>query len=117
MGSIRSWNPGTRSRSFAGRGVLRGGRPRVRLDAVTDDQMLEAWNPIHNATPPEWFVGRPAYEERRTPPWSQYAFDTRERPDAGHRSREGTAVGMTEYRCLREMARCLRKIRPGRVPK
>ena len=35
----------------------------------------------------------------------------------GLRSREWTAVGITEVACLREMARCLREIREGRVPK
>jgi hypothetical protein len=46
-----------------------------------------------------------------------YAFDQRERQKLGHRSREWTAVGNTEEECLREMARCLREISEGRVPK
>jgi len=33
------------------------------------------------------------------------------------RSREWTAVGETEVECVREMARCLREIGNGRVPK
>ena len=45
-----------------------------------------------------------------------YAFDTRERPKAGHRSREWTAVAASELEVVREMARCLRRIGEGRVP-
>ena len=33
-----------------------------------------------------------------------YAFDTRERPKAGHRSREWTAVAQSELEVVREMA-------------
>lgn len=50
-------------------------------------------------------------------PWSQYAFDPRERPKIGHRSRESTAIAMTEAGVMRETARCLREIAEGRVPK
>ncbi|HET7128939.1 MAG TPA: hypothetical protein VFJ93_07685 [Gaiellaceae bacterium] len=77
----------------------------------------DAWNRIHDAKPAGWFVGRPAFEERRTPPWSQYAFDPTERPRVGRRSREWTAVGMTELECLEEMARCLAVIRNGATPR
>jgi hypothetical protein len=45
-----------------------------------------------------------------------YAFDQRERPSVGVRSREWTAVAETEAGVLREMARCLREIGAGRVP-
>ena len=45
-----------------------------------------------------------------------YAFDTRERPKAGHRSREWTAVAQSELECVREMARCLGLIRDGLTP-
>ena len=44
-------------------------------------------------------------------------FDTREKAKLGHRSREWTAVGETEEAVIREMARCLREISAGRVPK
>ena len=44
-----------------------------------------------------------------------YAFDQRERPKAGVRSREWTAVGPTEFEVLLAMARCLREIGEGRV--
>ena len=53
-------------------------------------------------------------EHRRA--WKQYAFDTRERPKAGHRSREWTAVAGSELQVVRETARCLRLIGEGRVP-
>lgn len=46
-----------------------------------------------------------------------YAFDTRETAHISKRSREWTAVGQTEEECVREMARCLRAISEGRVPK
>ena len=46
-----------------------------------------------------------------------YAFDTTERAQVGRRSREWTAVGESEVECVREMARCLRLIGEGRVPK
>lgn len=46
-----------------------------------------------------------------------YAFDTTERAHVGKRSREWTAMGQTEVECVREMARCLREIGNGRVPK
>jgi len=46
-----------------------------------------------------------------------YAFDPKERAQMGRRSREWTAVGQTEVECVREMARCLREIGEGKVPK
>lgn len=46
-----------------------------------------------------------------------YAFDPTEKAHNGRRSREWTAVGQTEEGCIREMARCLREISEGRVPK
>jgi hypothetical protein len=73
-----------------------------------------AWNDVHDAKPDGWFVGTPVYIERRG--WEQYAFDTRERPKAGHRSREWTADAASELEVVREMARCLGLIRTGRVP-
>ena len=47
---------------------------------------------------------------------STCGFDTRERPKAGHRSREWTAVARSELEVVREMARCLRLIGEGEVP-
>ncbi len=40
-------------------------------------------------------MGPPTYVEHRRA-WEQYAFDTRERPKAGHRSREWMAVAGSE---------------------
>ena len=48
--------------------------------------------------------------------WEQYAFDPSERAQAGVRSREWTAVAQSELEVVRELARCLRLIRDGRVP-
>ena len=74
-----------------------------------------AWDEIHDAKPDGWFVGPPTHEEHRHA-WEQYAFDTRERPKAGHRSREWTAVAASELEVVREMARCLRLIGEGEWP-
>jgi hypothetical protein len=65
--------------------------------------------------PSAWTVGRPSYHDERHE-WTQYAFDSFERPRSGVRSREWTAVGPTEVEVLREMARCLRELGAGRVP-
>jgi hypothetical protein len=46
-----------------------------------------AWDDLHDAKPDCWFVGQPTYVEGRKAR-AQYAFDTRERPKEGHRSRE-----------------------------
>lgn len=82
-----------------------------------DADLEAAWNELHDATPDGWFVGRPAFEERRPVPWSQYAFDPAERPRVGRRSREWTATAMTEEGVVRELARCLRLIAAGEVPR
>jgi hypothetical protein len=76
----------------------------------------EAWNAVHDATPPGWYVGRPGYVERFNQ-WEQYAFDPNERPKVGKREREWTAVGPTEAACVAEMARCLDLIGRGEWPK
>jgi hypothetical protein len=46
-----------------------------------------------------------------------YALDARERPKLGVRVREWTAVESTDECVLRQMARCLREIAAGHVPK
>jgi hypothetical protein len=62
-----------------------------------------------------WFIGPPTYIiERRE--WTLFAFDPSERPKAGLRSREWTAVAATELECVREMARCLWIIAIGGWP-
>ena len=85
------------------------GRPLVQMD-----ERKAAWAALHAATPPGWCVGRPA--QRHGGQWAMYAFDTTEKAHVGKHSREWTAVGGTEIECVREMARCLRKISEGRVP-
>ncbi len=83
---------------------------------MTDPELAVAWDTVHENTPPGWHVGRPAYEPLHRS-WSQYAWDTTEKAALGRRSREWTAVGQTEHECVREMARCLREIGAGRVPR
>lgn len=85
----------------------------------TDRSISEAWNELHDATPPGWYVGPPSFNPRRGTggEWSLYAFDTRERPHVGRRSREWTAVSPTQEGVIREMARCLVEIAQGRVPR
>jgi hypothetical protein len=39
-----------------------------------------AWNAVHDATPRNWFVGRPAYVERLNQ-WEQIAFGSRDLSD------------------------------------
>ncbi|MEP7360735.1 MAG: hypothetical protein ABI744_04060 [Chloroflexota bacterium] len=79
------------------------------------DDLAEAWEDLHAATRPGWYVGRPG--QRHGGQWEQYAFDTTEKAHIGKRSREWTAVGQTEVERVREMARCLRDIGEGGVPK
>jgi hypothetical protein len=82
---------------------------------MTSDGLEAGWNAVHDATPHDWYVGRPSYHDERHE-WTQYAFDQRERPSVGVRSREWTAFGAAEVEVLREMARCLREVGAGRVP-
>jgi hypothetical protein len=84
---------------------------------MTDSDELEAaWNAFHDATPPGWYVGRPSYHDERHE-WTMCAFDQRERPSVGVRSREWSAVGATEIGVLNEMARCLLELGHGRAPR
>ncbi|MDP8904074.1 MAG: hypothetical protein M3N29_01945 [Chloroflexota bacterium] len=75
-----------------------------------------AWDEVHAATPTGWCVGRPAYHDERRE-WQMYAFDPAERAVIGKRKREWTAVVQTEAGVVREMARCLRELAAGRVPR
>jgi len=77
--------------------------------------LAEAWAELHAATPPGWYVGRPGPRHGGT--WTMYAFDQTEKAQLGRRSREWTAEAPTEEGHVREMARCLREIGGGRVPK
>ncbi len=76
----------------------------------------DAWYSVHDALPAGWYIGRPSYHDERRE-WVMYAYDPAERPRVGLRRREWTAVAATEEGVLGEMARCLREIAAGRVPK
>lgn len=78
--------------------------------------MHDDYDELLAATPPGWFVGRPAYNDQQQT-WEVYAFDQNERAKNGLRKREWTAEGPTEEQCIRNMAYCLREIAAGRVPK
>ena len=97
----------------------RGGRHIRHTRVLTPldvDDIDSAWDELHRTTPDGWFVGRPAYDERRDQ-WSMYAFDTRERPRVGRRAHEWTCVAPTQARVIRELARCLRELGAGRAPR
>ena len=64
-----------------------------------------------------WLVRRASLFPRGTREWLLYAFDPSERPVVGVRKREWTAIAQTEEAVVAEMARCLREISEGRVPK
>ena len=83
---------------------------------MTEDDLEAAWDAVFDALPAAWSVGRPSYHDERHE-WTQYAFDSFERPSVGVRSREWTAVAATEVECLLEMARWLGDIGAGRAPK
>ena len=98
---------------IAGPGGGHGAGPyhRPTMPTSLDDPRSD----LRDATPAGWYVGQPSYDERRMV-WEQYAFDPSERAQAGIRSREWTAVAPIELEVIRELARCLRLIRDGRVP-
>ncbi len=83
---------------------------------MTDDALEAAWDEVFDALPAGWAVGRPSYHDERHE-WAMYGWDRKEVPKVGVRSKEWTAVGATEVECLREMARCLRELGAGRVPR
>ena len=76
----------------------------------------QAWDELHAALPPGWWVGSPSHHPERGE-WVLYAFDPSERPVVGARQREWQAVADSELGVVREMARCLREIAAGRAPK
>ena len=80
------------------------------------DDLEVAWDALHDATPPGWVVGCPSYHHERDQ-WQQYVHDPHERAAVGKRRREWTAVASTEEAGVREMARCLRVISQGRIPR
>ena len=74
------------------------------------------WPDLLASTPAGWYVGTPAYNGLYRH-WEIYAYDTTEDVPPTQRSREWTAVAPTEERVIREMARCLRLIAAGEVPR
>lgn len=79
---------------------------------TTADDREQAWDELHAATPPDWWVGTPSYVEGYDG-WVVYAYDQSEGREMGKRKREWTAVAPTEEEVVREMARCLREIHDG----
>ena len=64
-----------------------------------DQELAAAWDELHRANDAlGWYIGPTAYEPRGAVPWSMYAFDPKETPKVGRRSREWTAIGPTEER-------------------
>src|SRR4051794_24796933 len=84
--------------------------PQTVTDTVEAD-----WDELHEANVQRWYIGPVTLHERRDE-WQLYAFDPRERPKVGHRSREWMAVHPTQIGVIRQMAYCLREIAVGRVP-
>jgi hypothetical protein len=80
------------------------------------DDHEAAWDELRDAMPAGWWVGTPSYHDERRE-WVLYAYDPSERPVVGLRQREWQAVADSELGVVREMARCLREIAAGRVPK
>ena len=94
--------------------VLRGAEPYHRRTMSTD--LEDAWSDLHDAKPA-------GLVRRASPPTTNGATSGSSTPstrpsglEAGVRSREWTAVAPTELEVVRELARCLRLIREGRVP-
>ena len=83
------------------------------------DELEAAWAELHEVNAAlGWYVGRPAYEPRLSVPWSMYAFDPKERPKVGPAlAGVDFAIGLTEAHCVSEMAKALREISEGRVPR
>jgi len=80
------------------------------------EDLENAWAELHEAVPRGWQIGGPAFDERKGE-WSLYAWDVTERVKAGRRTRDWIAVHPTQSGVLREMARCLRTLDEGQVPK
>jgi|AntDryMetagUQ889_1029465.scaffolds.fasta_scaffold47606_1 hypothetical protein len=51
------------------------------------DDREAAWDELHAAKPPGWWVGRPSHHTERNE-WVMYAFDPSERAVVGIRRRE-----------------------------
>jgi hypothetical protein len=85
------------------------------MPAVPSNLAL-AWAALHFAKPPGWYVGNPTFHNERNE-WQLFAYDPLERAVDGVRRREWTAVAATQEAVVREMARCLRQISTGRIPR
>lgn len=73
---------------------------------------------ISRATPSRHAAGSLAIQGNATAAqWQMYAYDTTEKAEIGRRSREWTAVVESEVECVLEMARCMREISEGKVPR
>ncbi len=101
--------PGSARRPLVGRS-----RQSHTIGPLTD--LEAAWDELHDANTDGWFVGPTTHEEHRHE-WTMCAFDTRERAKAGRRSREWTAVAVSELEVARKMARSLRIIGERDQPK
>jgi hypothetical protein len=80
------------------------------------DTHENSWNALRAAQVAGWYVGIPLYNLQRQR-WQLYAYDTTERTPTGQRRLERTVVAQTEAECVREMARCLRELSEGRLPR
>jgi hypothetical protein len=76
----------------------------------------DAWSELRGSTPRGWWVGLPCEDSERGE-WLVYAYDQSERPLVGPCDRLRRAIAASEVAVIREMARCLREISEGRVPK
>ena len=83
---------------------------------VPEVGLADAWAELLEAAPPGWTLGKTTYNPGSRA-WQLYAFDQAERVKAGKRIRAWTGEHPTEIGVVREMARCLREISEGRVPR
>ena len=85
-------------------------RPADELGSVES-----AWFAVHDARPEGWHVEEPVYDREQVA-WRVRAHSHRARAFHGA-STDLTAAADSEVGVLHEMARCLREIREGRVPR
>src|SRR4051812_34425575 len=105
----------------AARTTDRAVTPYLRIGRSTILQMTDlerAWAELDSANVGRWVVGRPSLhdEVRGAEHWQQWAYDPREKPRAGKRTRTRTATALTEVECVREMARWLRDVSARAAP-
>ncbi len=72
-----------------------------------------AWDAVHAALPPGWYVGRPSYHDERDERLL-YAFDPSERAVVGIRSREWTAA--TEAEAAAQLGLAASALPQSRMP-